>query len=467
MNAFNVIDVLNQIDATKSRIEKEEILSKALDDEFMRKVLTWAYDPFITYGVTPPKVESEGKIGFDINSRMTWVMLESLRARTLSGNKAKEFVLEHMNMLTPTGADLLWRILSKDMRCGITEKTINALMPGTIPTFTVMLAHKFEPKRITEWPVIVEPKLDGVRVICLVKAGSARFFSRTGKPFPALDHLSDDVVKMVRKAVAELTDKVPTDKLREVYRKVMENETLALDGEMVSGSFNETSGAVRRKSEAALDAEFHMFDVAPYALLTGSATEFKASYAIRRELLRYIVDRAPTDKLKKTERYFANSADEVQSWYQKFRDRGLEGAIVKPTKGIYVKRRSYDWLKMKNESTEDLRVVGAFEGSGKYEGMLGGLIVQREHNGAMVEVRVGGGFSDAQRAEFWEAYKLDLGRLDGHEDAQPYEFHALGCEVLDRLIEVEYHEVTPDGSLRHPRFLRWRDDKDEKLKVAA
>jgi len=27
-------------------------------------------------------------------------------------------------------------------------------------------------------------------------------------------------------------------------------------------------------------------------------------------------------------------------------------------------------------------------------------------------------------------------------------------------IEVEFHEVTPDGSLRHPRFVRFRDDKD-------
>ena len=66
-------------------------------------------------------------------------------------------------------------------------------------------------------------------------------------------------------------------------------------------------------------------------------------------------------------------------------------------------------------------------------GMLGGFI--GNFNG--VEVRVGSGLSDNDRVDFW-------GRRE---------------QIRGDLMEVEYHEVTPDGSLRHPRFARFRDDK--------
>ena len=87
-------------------------------------------------------------------------------------------------------------------------------------------------------------------------------------------------------------------------------------------------------------------------------------------------------------------------------------------------------MKIKAEETLDLYVTGWEPGTGKYEGMIGALIVN--HKG--VPVNVGSGLSDTLRQE------------------DP-------AEIVGRMIEVEYHEVTPDGSLRHPRFKRFRDDK--------
>ncbi len=77
---------------------------------------------------------------------------------------------------------------------------------------------------------------------------------------------------------------------------------------------------------------------------------------------------------------------------------GYEGLVVKPFDYRYEKRRSQSWLKMKDILSKDLKVVHYFEGTGKYEGMLGGLIV--DHKGK--DVRVGGGFSDVQRQEYWK-----------------------------------------------------------------
>ena len=467
LDSVDVLAMLDKIAATSSRTEKEALLRDYADDDFFKWVVTQAYDPFITFGITPPKVQAEGLKRFDLNSRPITGMLYGLQTRAITGNAAKETVLETLLSLDHSSAELLWRILSKDLRCGITATTINKVLPGTVPSFDCMLAHKFEEKRIKTWPVAVEPKLDGVRVICLVRDGKAQFFSRSGKPFPAVEHLGDQVVKMVKATHKAILDrsKLVKDEIGDLWEYYLGSEAapaIALDGEIVSGNFNKTVGDVRRKDEAATDAEYHIFDALPYKeFTTDGLAEIKLQQMARRAFVVYMVKLAEASSLKTVPSYLASSAEEIQSFYQTFRAKGLEGAIVKPREAYYHKKRNHGWMKLKNEETHDLRVTGVFEGTGKYAGQLGGLIV--DFNG--VEVRVGGGFSDEDRVELWKISQADTFCL--LSDA-PDEVKRAGCRVIGRLIEVEAHEVTPDGSLRHPRWTgRWRDDKDVSHKEAA
>lgn len=76
--------------------------------------------------------------------------------------------------------------------------------------------------------------------------------------------------------------------------------------------------------------------------------------------------------LRATERYWVNSHAEIMEIYQRVRDRGLEGLIVKEPGHKYHRKRDFGWLKMKAEESEDLIVTGFFEGQGKYVGKLGG-----------------------------------------------------------------------------------------------
>ena len=441
MNSYDVYQILEQIAATGVKAEKEELMGKIVAHAFGKKVIDLACNSFITFGIKPGKVKTIGSADFDIDSEGVFKLFDMLASRELTGNAAKNAVENLMKEHSPASAELIWRILNKDLRCGATANTVNRVLPGTIPTFDVMLAHKFEERHVKNWPVAVEPKLDGVRVICLVKDGKAQFYSRTGKPFPAVEHLGDAVTDMVTRWAEA---KIPS------HVKVMR---VAFDGEIVSGSFNKTVGDVRRKDEAATDAEYHIFDTMPYDGFTDDATAvIDSSYLRRRDILGGFLAYNQSPAIKQTPVRMASNADECQQHYQDFRAMGLEGAIVKPLEGKYEKKRSRNWLKLKNEATEDLVIVGAFEGTGKYEGSLGGLIVDR--NG--IEVRVGGGFSDVQRAEFWNTYQRDTSLTTNDQ------------ELIGRMIEVEYHEVTPDGSLRHPRFVRFRDDKhDPQQKEAA
>ena len=101
---------------------------------------------------------------------------------------------------------------------------------------------------------------------------------------------------------------------------------------------------------------------------------------------------------------------------------GYEGIVLKDPEAEYA-AGARAWGKVKPIATEDLRVVDCLPN--------GSLVVSRRG----VRVTVGIGLPRAIRAS--------------------------AVTMLGRLIEVRFQEVTANGSLRHPIFVRVRDDKEE------
>lgn len=470
MNSIDVYRLLQEIGATSSRNAKEDLLRSKIEDPTVHRVVKLAYDPFITFGITPPQVKGAGRLSFDHTSPQPWVMLHQLSKRELTGNAAKTAVERMLGDLEPSSSELLRRILAKDLRCGISEKTINLVLPNTVPTFDLMLSKAYEEKRIKAFPVAVEPKLDGFRGMSLVSAGVSKAFSRVGNHFPQLDWAGPYLVQMVENARAKVqnAESCPgmSEKVRRFIWDVLGGDagaSAAIDGEAVSGSYKTTSGDLRRKDEEATDTILNVFDIVPYAFMRNTGEiEWKVPLKIRRRVLSFVVRCAPEGApIVMTDLREANSHEEIQAIYAEHRANGLEGAMVKPWDGHYVKKKGHLWMKIKAEETADLRVIGWFEGEAgtRLAGKFAGYIV--DHKG--VEVRVGGGYKHAMLEEI-DATVRDV-------PAGPaYVAGGKVCRkfgTTGRLMEVEYHEVTPDGSLRHPRFVRWRDDKDETLRVAA
>jgi DNA ligase-1 len=459
MNSYDALNVLNDIAATSSRNEKERILEDAISDPFFQEVVKFAYDPFITFGLTPPKVESEGDKHFDINSTRIWALLYALRDRAITGNEAKDTVLKTMMTLSPSSAELLWRILAKDLRCGITGKTANKLLPGLVPSFDCMLAHKFEEKRVKDLAGVDRAQarwraghLSGQgRQGSVLSRGAAsrslRSSTSARRSFgPFLRQGASSSVRSVGQMTSSPSkyfaylggDHLPDHRTRRRDRL----------GQLQQDGRRRAPAERRRQSTPNITS----FDALPYKDFTSDGlNEIKIQYKARRQFVTSGRARA-TPQIKTTPRYYASNR--CARFRTSIRRSAIAGSRVRSSsrsRPYYYKKRSHAWMKLKNEETLDLRVFGAFEGTGKYEAMLGGLIVDREG----VQVRVGGGFSDAQREEFWRCYIADT---DG-ASADPENYQPL---LLMRLIEVEFHEVTPDGSLRHPRFIRFRDDKDER-----
>jgi bifunctional non-homologous end joining protein LigD len=137
---------------------------------------------------------------------------------------------------------------------------------------------------------------------------------------------------------------------------------------------------------------------------------------------------------------------------------GLEGVVGKKADSPYREGRSPHWVKVRLERTTDLAVVGYTRPEGARSG-FGALHLAYEKGGELIYAgRAGTGFTGKQlsaiharlrareRATPPCAGPLPTGR--GHVWVEP-----------ELVCEVRYREWTDEGLLRHPVFLRLREDK--------
>lgn len=284
----------------------------------------------------------------------------------------------------------------------------------------VMLAKHYKPNRIDDWEGwYAEPKSDGIRVLVAIdRRMNIVYYSRNGRPLDMLSHLDSECRKMAMTA----TDLDTTFE-----------SGCVLDCELVSktGRFSDVSGVIHRKNYTATAARLVCFHMMPLAALERGRDNVRqlkrhrlVERIVMRRKLRFIWYKPPIK---------VDNHDEVKTVHKIHRKRGHEGTMVKNLHRVWVGKRSDSWLKIKDEKSVDVRVVGMKVGAGKYEGTLGALIV--DYKGKEVPVS---GMTDEQRRKFWKKPK----------------------SIVGKLIEVVFQEETERGSLRHPRYKRHRPDKE-------
>ncbi len=425
-------DVIARLEADNSRLAKEQIIrteAEAGNTEFFRGCCA-ALDSMITYGVK--QVEPKSGDGKGLRAETFWRIAQELAERKLTGNQA----LFTINTLRAQSTETEWnnwyrRILIKDLRCGVSEKTINSVVKDiredySVPVFTCQLAHdgaNHESKITGE--KLLEVKLDGVRVVAVVyPSGVVNLFSRNGKELNNFPHIEKQLSK----------------------HAVLFAEPTVLDGEIMSASFQDLMKQVHRKDNVqAEDAVLHLFD-----MLT--LREFQAGRGEHRQIDRsytlqawhsHIKDHMPNVTTVGWElvdlREAAGQARFAEINNLAIR-RGYEGIMIKDPEAVYECKRSTAWLKQKPFIEVSLTVVGLEEGTGKNAGRLGALIVEGEDDGKFIRTNVGSGLTDAMREEIW----------------------ANQGGVLGQIVEVRADAATQnqdsDGewSLRFPRFKGFR-----------
>ena len=138
---------------------------------------------------------------------------------------------------------------------------------------------------------------------------------------------------------------------------------------------------------------------------------------------------------------------------------GLEGMVAKREDSPYVGTRAPSWLKIRIEHTADLAVVGftAPEGTRAH---LGALHLAAWTGGALVYVgRVGTGMDDATLAALHARLATQRQGAPACTGATAQRGPGHTWVAPGVVVEVRFKHVTADGMLRHPVFLRVRDDK--------
>jgi DNA ligase-1 len=368
-------------------------------------------------------------------------LCEALRTRSITGHAARDKIQEIAEQFdTVEWNGLARRVLIKDLRCGITERTLNKVLDKTewkIPVFECQLAtdsnkHTGKMKGIKR----LEQKLDGVRVLAVVTKTTVSMYSRNGKPFDNFGHIVD-AIEDIRNKLAKLFATYKTG--------------FVLDGEVIGASFQALMKQAQRKSDVqADDLVYSVFDIIP--MDDFERGYWNAQQNKRLDILeeyREVFDTTTCVRIMdgiEVNLDTAEGHDILRRYANDAVVAGFEGIMIKDIDAPYECRRSTFWMKWKPVITVDLNIVGYEEGTGRNEGRLGAFICEGTDDGKLIRVNVGSGFSDDNRTDYWT----------GRDN------------LVGDIVEVAADAVTQnqDGSysLRFPRFVRFRGfEAGEKL----
>ena len=276
-----------------------------------------------------------------------------------------------------------------------------------------------------DFPVYVEPKLDGIRAhlkmvhdACAGTPVDVQVLSYAGKPLHNLEQYARALLPWMRKAgIKELDCEV-----------------------VVNGTFADTYRYTR--SSTGVPSDLRTAEVLLYALdLPG----LDAPYSARKGVLQAFERMAMQPYLRTLIDVQATSEEAVELAFERYRAQGLEGAMVKVPHARYERKRTYAWYKLKPEETADGCIVGMVEAiCGTDQAQLG--LVAGDRLGRIGSVVL---------------------QLEDGSTAAPHGIpHELGADMfhnpekyIGRWVEFKYMELDRQGGYRHPTFIRIREDK--------
>jgi DNA ligase-1 len=421
--------VIQELESDNSRKFKESVIARESDakNTELFEGIAMALDKLRTFGLKQvPESQQDGPgLHWDTFLETT----TQLENRTLTGNAARDRVDYLMALATQAEWNHWYRrILIKDLRCGVTEKTVNKFSDYPVPVFECMLADdsaKHEKK--LKGRVFLEPKLDGVRVvaICDVDRDEVVLMSRNGKELTNFPHINQQL--------DDLLDQLP--------------QSYVFDGEIMSENFQVLMREIHRKGGAKTeDAVLNLFDCLPLKAFKEGG--YKLPLHTRKQELEGFKFGPNIQLVERVEVDLDNDRDRFLDYNKLCVDKGYEGIMVKPVEGHYECKRSTLWLKVKPFIEVSLTVVDTEEGTGRNAGKLGALIVEGTDMGKFIRTNVGSGLTDQDRESYW----ADKDRLIG----QVVEIRA------DAITQNQ--DAVDEYSLRFPRFLRFRGfEPGEKL----
>ena len=450
-------EIIEELNANNSSNYKLEVLKKYKDNKELEKVLLYTYNKDWNYYIKkiPNYIPEDNNISYLTIDDM-FITLDKLKSREVTGNSAIDLLDLTLTRLPKDLSYILELIIGRDIKCGISSKSINKVFKYLIPETPYQRCEKKTEKTLKNIPFfgsnkqICQLKADGVFTYIIKENGNVYLKTRNGSTTTSetvSDILSDielDNFVLMGEALIEVDGKVQDRKTGngKVLSYFKRFDTLdSLQQKYESSRKDKDLEKYNLKLQEFKDIEkglrFDVWDII-------SLDEFKKEvsftpYKDRLENLNSLVNNLNTYIIKVIDTHYVTSVDEAEIIAINYQKQGLEGAILKDIESIWENKTSKKQIKFKAINDADLLCVGVEEGNGKNTGKVGALVLESKCK--KLKVNVGSG-------------------LNGKQIELPFDY------FIGKVIEVKYNEVIyskgkEEASLFLPIFVEVREDKDD------
>lgn len=420
---------VDKLQQNSARTEKERILKEYKEEEDIKYLVQFIFDPYIVTGISRKKINKSKKFEVEkSNIKDMFSLLNYIKEHNHGSDNDLKIINNFVSKLEEDEKELVYSIITKDLKLGIQPITINKVWgEGFIKQFNVMLAEKYfdnPDKYVLEGTeFILSTKLDGCRCVLINRKEGPEFYSRQGQVFEGLIQLEEEANKLPKGYVydGELLLNKEGLESKDLYRETVK----------VVGSDSKKKNLI-----------FNVFDILPIKDFENGYCE-ENSKQRKQRLHNYLNQNLEWFKEVKN-LYEGTDKKEIQKWLDKITSEGGEGVMINLSNSPYECKRTKGLLKVKKMQTCDVLVYGVEEGKGLNKGCLGAAKVWfLGPDGKQYNCDVGGGYTQEQRIDFWKNPK----------------------KLIGKIIEISYFEISSNQqgiySLRFPVFKYIRDDKTE------
>jgi len=441
-----VSEILKELESDNSRLFKIGVLEENVDNELFKRVVKAALDPYTQYYIRIiPEFKADPAVA---PMDLSWALdeLGKLSNRSVTGHAARDHLSNILSNLSPQDADVITRVISKDLKCGVHTSSANKVYgKGFIDKYPCMLCSSYDSKNFKhiKYPAIVQLKSDGMRAnIIMNPNGNVEVRSRNGKEIELLGHF-DEFVRSI------FYSKPNSGDIDQFRGAVIDGELVVLDENLDEVLDRKTGNGILNKAvrgkispEEASRVRLIAWDMIPlddFKSLKSDIPYFDrlSVFEERMTEVTNTLETRPLIAIQETK--MVDTLEQAGILFQRALDEGEEGIIIKNGDAPWEDKRSKYQVKMKAELEADLLVTEWNEGTGRIEGKMGSVTCVTKDG--MLEVNVGSGFNDEDREMVAE-------------------------DIVGKIITVKYNEVIQDKkkdkkSLFLPIFLEVRLDKTQ------
>jgi hypothetical protein len=429
-----IIEELNLENGSNYKIS---VLKKYQDRKDLQRLLKMTSDTVaFTYGITMRNIseyvcESNRPIGLE---NALDILENEFVTREVTGNAAIERLHYVLGCLSSENADLLEKVIKRDLRINLGRTQINKVFKGLITKPAYMRCGIYS----------VDKEVDGK-----LKKGTARDIS-----FPALVQLKADGTYRefhIHNGKVECNSRSGESyEYPVIFEQMKDRPDGHYTGELtVRGTKDraEGNGLINSDNPPHDDIVVELWDYITedeykQAALKDKKNPCKIPYIDRWNKLTELVEDIQSDNVKLIPSLIVNSLEEATEQTSVWMREGHEGSILKDFSGVFKDGTSKHQLKLKVAFSVDVRITGFLEGTPgtKREKTFGGITYQTDDG-------------------------LIKGSTSGFTDVQLDDFNSRREELIGTVMELEANDLTKGRNndywaLSHPRFIELRGDKD-------